>query len=179
LQTTDEYKRKLKQNVSSNLRFSNCSLIFWNGISLSCYRKASYKDECNVFVNDGYGYDFGDFKSYPTPELQTASENCKEFAKLFNFGRKQVIAARTCSDMNHTPKLSKKIKLLILTADDSPGTYGWENKTTNVIVCISDATKGGGIMIRNDKQNALHLVVSPFIEEELSCILYVFWRSCS
>jgi hypothetical protein len=180
LQTTDEYKRKLKQNVSSNLRFSNCSLIFWNGISLSCYRKASYKDECNVFVNDGCGYDFGDFKSYPTLELQTASENCKEFAKLFNSGRKQVIAARTCSDMNHTPKLSKQIKLLLLTADDAPPRISWKDKIGNAKVCYCDASYACAIMIPPDcnAKSSERVGVSSFIECEIHCALAIVYGDC-
>jgi hypothetical protein len=39
---------------------------------LSCYRKTTYKDEADDLVAAGYGYDFGDFKSYAPPELSKA-----------------------------------------------------------------------------------------------------------
>jgi hypothetical protein len=126
-------------------------------------------------VAAGYGYDFGDFKSYAPPELSAASDDHKKFAELFNSGRGQIIAARTCYDMNLTPKLSKQIKLLILTADDSPGVTTWKHKTANAIICISDANKGGGVMIGNDQYNSTCVNFSHFICCELSCILSMFY----
>jgi hypothetical protein len=173
MQTVDEYKLKLKENASNNLRFSNCSLIFWNGVSLSCYRKTTYKDEDNELLKSGYGYDFGDWESYPTLELTTASEDHKEFAALFNSGRRQIIVSRTCSDMNHTPILAKSVKLLILTADGSPDATYWQDKLKNAIACVSDATKGCFFVICKARPIALQIRVSPFIVDELSCIVTV------
>jgi hypothetical protein len=128
VRTTNEYKLKLKENASNNLRFSNSSLIFWNRVSLSCYRKTTYKEEDDELLKSGYGYDFGDWKSYAPPELAAASDDHKEFAALFNSGRKQIIVSRTCSDMNHTQILAKSVKLLILTADGSPDAIYWQDK---------------------------------------------------
>jgi hypothetical protein len=126
-------------------------------------------------VAAGYGYDFGDFKSYAPPELSAASDDHKKFAELFNSGRQQIISARTCYDMNLTPKLSKQIKLLILTADGSPRVTSWEHKTTSAITCISDANKGGGVMIGQNKQNAIHIKTPLFISQELFCVVYIFY----
>jgi hypothetical protein len=176
MQTADEYKRKLKENAPSNLRFSNCSSIFWNGVTLSCYRKASYKDEDNRLVDEGYGYDFGDWKSYAPPELATASDDHKEFAALFNSGRKQIIASRTCSDMNHTPALAKSVKLLILTADGAPALRGWKDKVGHIKVCVSDADYGESMVLFGLKEAATEIHISLFILKELSCTVIRYYR---
>jgi hypothetical protein len=166
---------RLKQNKSSDLRFSNSSLIFWSGVSLSCYQKTSYKDEADDLVAAGYGYDFGDFKSYAPPELSAASDDHKKFAELFNSGQLQIISARTCYDMNLTPKLSRQIKLLILTADGSPYFEGWSEKTSNAAVCVCDADRGTFFLIHNSIFETTHIEVVPFISNELSCILTVYY----
>jgi hypothetical protein len=165
----------LLRNKSSNLRFSNCSLIFWNGVSLSCYRKTTYTSECDDLVALGYGYDFGDWDSYLPPELQTASENHKEFAKLFNSGRKQIIAARTCSDIAFTPNLSKGIKLLLLTADDSPRKEFWREKVGHAVVCTCDATKGCEFLTEGIELYVNPVKIPTFIFNELSYILYAHY----
>jgi hypothetical protein len=140
---------RLKQNRSSNLRFSNCSLIFWKGVPLSCYRKTTYKMEAESedrnednILKHGYGYDFGDWKSYAPPELAAASDDHREFAALFNSGRRQIIVSRTCYDMNFTQTLAKSVKLLILTADGAPSPMGWKDKICNTKACVSDADRG-------------------------------------
>jgi hypothetical protein len=138
---------------------------------LSCYRKASYKDEDNTLVDEGYGYDFGDWKSYAPPELAEASDDHKEFAALFNSGRKQIIASRTCSDMNHTPKLPKSIKLLILTADSAPPLRVWQDKVCNTKVCVSDADHGESIVLFGSKKAATQIHTPQFTLKELSCIV--------
>jgi hypothetical protein len=173
-------KAELRQNKSSNFRFSNCTFIIWSGIPISCYRKTTYKEEDDELIATGYGYDFGDWKSYPTPELQNASDAHKEIAKLFNSGKNQIIAARTCYDMNRTPKLLKQIKLLILTADSSPDADRWQSKTINVLVCVSDAERGGFFVINNTRPCAERVSVSPFIFYELYCILTAdYGRVCN
>jgi hypothetical protein len=164
-------KSELRENKSSNFRFSNCTFIIWNGVPISCYRKTTYKEEDDELVATGYSYDFGDWKSYPTPELQNASDDHREIAKLFNSGKQQVIAARTCYDMNRTPKLSKQIKLLILTADDSPDASHWQDKTKHALVCVEDAKKGGFFVINDTRPTAMIIHVSPFIFNGLYCIL--------
>jgi hypothetical protein len=160
---------------SSNFRFSNCTFIVWNGVPISCYRKTTYKEEGNDFLENGYGYDFGDWKSYPTPELQNASDAHKEIAKLFNSGKNQIVAARTCYDMNRTPKLSKQIKLLILTADDPPGLESWKTKVSSAVTCVCDACNSEFLVISGIRYPATRINVSPFIYEELSCILTVYY----
>jgi hypothetical protein len=171
---------RLKQNRSSNLRFSNCSLIFWNGIFLSCYRKTTYKgevesenkDEDNI-LKHGYGYDFGNWKSYAPPELSIASDDHKEFAKLFNSGRRQIVVSRTCYDMNFTPALSKQIKLLILTTDDPPGLESWKAKVSNAITCVCDACNAEFLVIFGMRHYAMQINVSSFIFNKLSCIFTI------
>jgi hypothetical protein len=163
----------LRRNKSSNLRFSNCSLVLWNGVPISCYRKTTYTEEGDDLVASGYGYDFGDFKSYPTPELQAASDEHKKIAKLFNSGRKQIIAAKTCSDIAFTPKLSNKIKLLILTADGSPREEWWMEKVGSAVSCTCDATKGGKFLINGIKYFAEQIKIPSSIFNELFCTLFV------
>jgi hypothetical protein len=96
--TSETATQSLKNAISINF-------IILNGVPVSCYRKTTYKKEGDDFLESGYGYDFGDWKSYPSPELQNTSDAHKEVAKLFNSGKQQIIAARTCYDMNRTPKL--------------------------------------------------------------------------
>jgi predicted amidohydrolase len=165
----------LQRNRQSNLRFSNCSLILWNGVPISCYRKTTYTKEGDDLVSEGYGYDFGDFKSYPTPELQAVSEAHKEIAKLFNSGRKQIIAAKTCSDIAFIPSLSKLIKLLILTADGSPNVIYWQDKTLNTLVCVSDADRGGFFVINKTQPTATKIQVSSFVFNELFCTFMIYY----
>jgi hypothetical protein len=171
----------LLRNRSSDLRFSNCSRIVWNGVPISCYRKTTYQKEGEGkkkeedFINSGYGYDFGDWKSYPTPKLSEASGDHKEFAAFFNSGKKQMVASRTCSDMNFTPELPKSIKLLILTADDSPNASHWQHKIANAAVCVSDATRGGFVATSNSRKTATHIPLCPFIQNELSCIVTQYY----
>jgi hypothetical protein len=174
-------KTELLQNRSSDLRFSNCSLIMWNGVPISCYRKTTYfkegedpKSKTDI-VREGYGYDFGDWKSYPTPELADASDDHKEFAALFNSGKKQIIVSRICADMNFTPNLSSSVKLLILTADDSPGISRWKSKIGDATVCVSDANKGCSMVISGNEKEAELVGNAPFIWGKLSCILAVFY----
>jgi hypothetical protein len=174
----------LRRNRPSDLRFSNCSLIVWNGVPISSYRKTTYCKEGEDqtaetdIVREGYGYDFGDWKSYSTPELADASDDHKKIAELFNSGRKQIIVSRTCSDINFTPKLSSSVKLLILTADDAPGVEWWTDKVRNTNVCVSDATRGCSISISGTRNEAERILVSHFIFENLSCILAVFYGDC-
>jgi hypothetical protein len=165
----------LLQNKSSSLRFSNCSLIVWSGVPISCYRKTTYTEEADNLLDIGYGYDFGNFKSYPTPESQTASDNHKEIAKFFNNGRKQIIAARTCSDIAFTPNLSKQTKSVLLTADGSPDAIYWQNKTLNAFVCVSDADRGGFFVINKTRPAATEIQVSSLIFNELFCSLMAYY----
>jgi hypothetical protein len=184
--TTDEYKAILTQNALSNFRFSNHSMIVWNGVQISCYRKTTYneegeepKEEIDV-VRQGYGYDFGDWRSYPARQLTEASDDHKKFAELFNTGTNQIIASRICSDMNHTPDLSKSIKLLILQADDAPLREFWIPKVHNAIVCYCDAGRNICAVIKPvdkvtsaEKEN-----VSPFIWNELRCTVALYFVGC-
>jgi hypothetical protein len=157
------------------MKVCNCSLIFWNGVSLSCYRKTTYKDEGNNLVAAGYGYDFGDFKSYAPPELSASSDDHKKFAKLFNSGRQQIVVSRTCYDMNFTPALSRQIKLLILTADGAPTFRIWKNKVCNIKVCVSDADRGESIVLFGVRKAATENHLSPFIFDKLSCIIIQYY----
>jgi hypothetical protein len=165
----------LQRNKSSNLRFSNCSLVLWNGVPVSCYRKTTYTEEGDDLVASGYGYDFGDFKSYPTPELQAASDEHREIAQLFNTGKQQIIAARTCYDMNRTTKLSKRIKLMILTADDSPEFLSWIDKVENAVSCVCDADRGGFLVINNNGTISTRISAPLLVFNELYCILYTYY----
>jgi hypothetical protein len=177
----ETYKIKLKQNRSSDWRFSNCSFVIWNGVPISCYRKTTYREEVEEpegkidIVRQGYGYDFGNWKSYPTPELSHASDDHKKFARLFNTGRKQIIASRICSDLSHMQTLSKSIKLLIVQADSSPEIPGWKAMICNANVCVSDADRGCFMVISGTITFAKQIQVSPFIKDKLSCIVTVYY----
>jgi hypothetical protein len=173
---------RLKQNRSCNFRFSNCSLIFWNGVPLSCYRKTTYKMEAESedrnednILKHGYGYDFGDWKSYAPPELSGASDDHKEFAALFNSGRRQIIVSRTCYDMNFTPTLAKSAKLLILTADGSPDATYWQDKLKNAMACVSDATRGGFMIIARIRKDTPQFCLPFSIQEKLLCVVYGYY----
>jgi hypothetical protein len=127
------------------------------------------KEDDNI-LKHGYGYDFGDWKSYPTPELAEASDDHKEIAELFNSGKKQIIVSRTCSDMNYTPNLSKQIKLLILTTDDSPALNHWQHKAGQAKICVCDATRGSFLFISNLQINIFPIFTSDFFKDNFSCI---------
>jgi hypothetical protein len=179
----DKSKMVLLRNRLSDLRFSNCSRIVWNGVPISCYRKTTYQKEGEGkkkeedFINGGYGYDFGDWKSYPSSELSEASEEHKEFATLFNSGKKQVVASRTCSDMNFTPKLTESIKLLILTADDAPRLEFWIPQVRNANVCCCDASSYTCTVTLpiNRKRPAERVNVSPFFGNVLHCVVAAYF----
>ncbi|MDR0753556.1 MAG: hypothetical protein LBE95_02735 [Holosporaceae bacterium] len=142
---------------------------------MSCYRKTTYKDEDNTLVNEGYGYDSGDRKSYASPELAAASDDHKEFAALFNSGRKQIIAARTCSDMNHTPDFAKSVKLLILTADGSPSPMGWKDKVRKITVCVSDADRGLFTIVSGIFKTVPQFNSSFFTQDRLLYIMSAYY----
>jgi hypothetical protein len=167
----------LHRNRASRLRFSNCTFIVWSGVPISIYRKTTHTAEADDLVAAGYGYDFGDWKSRPTTELQAASNKHKEIAKLFNSGKKQVVAARTCSDMNFTPKLPKHVKLLILTANDSSDAIYWQDKTKQALVCVSDADRGGFFVANNTRPIATIIDLGLPVFNEWFCILAVDYGS--
>jgi hypothetical protein len=137
------------------------------------------KDE-DTILKHGYGYDFGDWKSYPTPELATASKDHKEFAVLFNSDRKQIIVSRTCYDMNFTLTLAKSVKLLILTADGAPSRTSWKDKIAKARVCYCDASYACTIMSYPDCKDELseRIVVPSFIEDKIRCVFVVYYGDC-
>jgi hypothetical protein len=176
------YAAKLKKNRSSNLRFSNYSLIFWDNVPVSCYRKTTYKKEVesdrkdyDSIINHGYGYDFGNWKSYPTPELETASNEHKKLAKLFNSGKRQLVASRICSDMNYTASFSKTKKLLILTANGAPMLLGWKDKVLKTNVCVSDADNGHSMVLLGISKPATQIHLAPFVFNELRCVAISYY----
>jgi predicted amidohydrolase len=170
-------KAKLLQNRLSDFRFSNCSLIVWNGVPISCYRKTTYLKEDDELVASGYGYDFGDWKSYPTLELAEASDDHKEFAALFNSGRKQIVASRICSDLNFILPLSKSIKLLIIQADDAPPNTSWIRNVRNAIICYCDADRYTFTVTlsKNNVKCAARVNASGFIGSELHCVIAAYY----
>jgi hypothetical protein len=114
--------------------------------------------------------------------VQQMPENRREkwtiivfFAELFNSGRGQIISARTCYDMNLTPKLSRQIKLLIFTADGSPDAIYWKQQVSNAITCVCDSTKGCFFVLGETRFASEQLQVTPFIFSELFCILTVYY----
>jgi hypothetical protein len=134
------------------------------------------KDEDNI-LKHGYGYDFGDWKSYAHPELTTASKDHQEFAALFNSEDKQIIVARTCYDMNFIPTLAKSVKLLILTANDAPPRTSWKNKIGKAIVCYCDASYACTIMSYPDCNDCSseRIIGSSFIENKVRCVFAVHY----
>jgi hypothetical protein len=67
------------------------------------------------------------------------------------------------------------VKLLILTADGSPDATYWQGRLKNAIACVSDATRGAFFVINKERPAASQIHVSPFIVDELSCIVTVFY----
>jgi hypothetical protein len=151
-------------------------------VPISCYRKTTYKKEVESnnagddnIIKHGYGYDFGNWKSYPTPELETASNEHKKLAKLFNSGKRQIVASRICSDMNYTPSFSKSKKLLILTANGAPLLQVWKSKVQKIKVCVSDADHGESMVMFGTRNAATQIRLAPFIFNELRCVVISYY----
>lgn len=163
-QNVDTYKQRLLSNKISDLRFSNYSLIIWDGIPLSCYRKTIYLKEQDSLADKGYGFDFGDWHNYSTKELSTGSLDHKKFANLFNTRDKQVVMTRICADLADMPDVPDSIKLLIAQANDAPS--GWLEKfQVSTVCCYCDAAKG--CMILKPQKNAQKINTCSFVENEL------------
>jgi hypothetical protein len=99
----------------------------------------------------------------------------KEFSKLFNNGNQQIIVSKTCSDMNYLPKLTKSIKLLILTANDSPGRDKWKEKVGEANVCICDGTRNSYLWISDLPKIPTPIQSHNFILKELLCEATVYY----
>lgn len=175
----EEVKAQLlsETNRYNHFRFSNYSLVIWNGVPVSIYRKTVYHTEQDDLASIGYGFDFGNWKSHPTIELSTASQEHKNFAKLFN-AQEPLIAIRICADMLYTPSLSKKTKLLIVQANGLPPGDIWKSIDipTPCTCCVVD-TSEFGMFIANYEQlktknyKTCNLQHNTFLslEKELSC----------
>lgn len=170
--TTDHYKDKLKENQKSSRRFSNYSVILWKGKALSCYRKTVYMRENDSLVEQGYGFDFGDWNSYQSIEALETPEEYSRWSELFNAGKNQKICTRICADLNYMPDVPENIKLLIVQANDSPS--GWLEKFNGASTscCFCDAAKGCCIL--KPQQNAQKIDTCPFVQNELHCTVYKF-----
>lgn len=179
--TDDMHKAKLlsADNINSGLRFSNYSLIVWNEIPLSCYRKTVYLSEQDSLIDMGYGFDFGNWNSYQNIELASASQEHRNFAKFFNIGDKQVVMTRICADLASMPDIPRTINLLIAQANSAPGLSIWYNKIYS-ICSYCDADKGCCIIVphqdTHDKKikNAQEINTCPFVENDLHCTIYVY-----
>jgi hypothetical protein len=77
--------------------------------------------------------------------------------------------------MNHTPKLSKQIKLLLLTADGSPGFEGWKNKVCKIKVCVSDADRRDFFAIFGVRNIITIIPINSFLKREMSCIFALYY----
>lgn len=164
-----------ERNRYSLFRFANYSLVMWNGVPISIYRKTIYHTEQDSLASVGYGFDFGNWKNYPTIELHNASPEHKEFAKLFN-GPEPLVTIRICADMLHAPLLSPKTKLLIIQANGLPTRCAWESVTTPTTCCIVDTSNFGMFTatydtLRSGKYKKYNFKKNTFpdLEKELSC----------
>jgi hypothetical protein len=177
----DYYKAKLisKGNQKSFSRFSNYSLVIWNGVSISCYRKTVYLEEQDSLIDHGYGFDFGDWNSYSTIELRSASQEHQEFAELFNMGNKQAVITRICADLSNMPNVPNSVRLLMIQANSAPP--GWLEKFKNsTICCYCDADPGSGgcaLLSKTVKgkviqTNATEIETCSFMKNKLHCSAY-------
>lgn len=179
--TDDMHKAKLlsTDNSNSELRFSNYSLIVWNEISLSCYRKTVYLSEQDSLIDMGYGFDFGNWNSYQNIELASASQEHRNFAKFFNIGDKQVVMTRICADLASMPDIPRTINLLIAQANSAPGLSSWYNKIHSIF-SYCDADKGCCIIVPHQDpyvkttKDAQKINTCPFVENDLHCTIYVY-----
>lgn len=172
--TDDMHKAKLlsADNSNSGLRFSNYSLIVWNEIPLSCYRKTVYLLEQDSLIDMGYVFDFGNWNSYPTFELtQHDLVEHKKFAELFNTGTEQIVMNRICADLASMPNVSGAIKLLIVQANDAPGSW-LEKFQTSTVCCYCDAARGCAIL--KPQKDVQKINTCPFVENELHCTIYKY-----
>jgi hypothetical protein len=79
--------------------------------------------------------------------------------------------------MNRTPKLSKRIKLLILTADDSPTITNWKNKAGTAKICVCDAKRGQYLSILGLIRNMIPVFLASFVKDELFSTAMVFYEN--
>jgi hypothetical protein len=76
--------------------------------------------------------------------------------------------------MNRTPKLSKHIKWLILTADGSPGITNWLNKVGTANICVCDADRGHFFSLENSIKDVIPVYLAKFVKDELFCAVTTF-----
>jgi hypothetical protein len=167
----------LLANSGKEDRFSNYSLVIWNGVVLSCYRKTVYLAEQNSLISQKYGFDFGDWNSSMSTELSSASPEHNALAELFNVGKKQVVCTRICADMTETPPILPNIKLLIIQANDPPVRINWLGLIKSPTKCcmVDSITSGMFEMIGGGKYSKFEVVTCPFVKDEVKCTIEV-WR---
>jgi hypothetical protein len=120
---TTQHAEFLRANETNQNRIANYSLVIWNGLPITIYRKSTYCEEAEKNVNPVSGvathaYEFGDFKSH----ILVTNGIFKQMAEIFASTNSAVIT-RMCSDMNHRflntlPK--NRETLLILPANEAP-----------------------------------------------------------
>jgi hypothetical protein len=125
---------------------ANYSLVFWQGIPISCYRKTTYCNENNALVEQQeYSYEFGDFENYEPfsffpGHMHNFQSLHKQLGLLFNGKHEKNISMRICADTVHMPKLQTWEKILLLQANGCPSAAGWIHKLMqDTACCLIDA----------------------------------------
>lgn len=121
---TDKHANFLFANALNTKRVANYSLVIWDNIPISIYRKSTYCNEANDVVNPystaTHAYEFGNFK---TSKLITDDEHGGRIVSLF-VEDAALFITRICSDMNKTDFLTDTFlkEILILPANEAPVT---------------------------------------------------------
>lgn len=155
---SSDFKDKILDNGKKELHhhLANYSLIVWNGEVISCYRKTTYCDENNAFINGvrrktdpipSHAYEFGNWESHiPFILSSEASKGLvlhHQLSQLFNddFSTKSIVM-RICADSLFMPYFDEEKKMLLLTGNGCPYASRWLHKTSpNLIGYVIDAEK--------------------------------------
>lgn len=125
-----------------------------------------------ALVTNGYGFDFGDWNSYPTREVLSATET--DFSSIFNNGEKQLVISRICADLGIMPKVSRNIKFLIAQSNCAPKIHFWKEKIQNLICCFSDAVYGMEVLVGGKQKQINFIDIGSFIKDVLHCDIGVY-----
>jgi hypothetical protein len=115
-------------------RGSNYSLVIWNDLPISIYRKSTYCNEANAIFNSAnasHAYEFGDFLSH-----QLGREGIhQQIADIFA-GDASLVITRICADMNREAFLTdqhlRQNGILILPAKEAPTSTSMDTTTLQV-----------------------------------------------
>lgn len=156
----------LAANASNTRRVANYSLIIWNKVPISIYRKSTYCNEANDMISCGrldiHAYEFGNFE---TKKLITDSEPGGKIASFFA-GDTQSFVTRICADMNKKDFLTDAHlkEMLVLPANEAPP---FEELNTVVLQVDDNMRFNRFILLRN---GANTIFLSP---DSIACDSYL------